>query len=515
MTAQDLKNSILQLAIQGKLVEQREEEGTAKELLEQIKVEKKKLIKEKKIKKQKPLPQIVEDEIPFEIPESWEWVRLGNLVSHRTGVSYKKENLSILSDDMVRVLRGGNIDELSYMIKDDDVMIDKSFVKKELILEKNTLITPAVTSLKHIGKMARIDKDYSDLAVGGFVLMLKPYFSTVDIMSKYLLYALSSQYHRKICRSITKKSGQAFYNISRDKLMAILVPIPPLEEQIKIIAKIEELMPFIEQYDKSHTKLEALNKRFPEDMQKSILQYAIQGKLVEQREEEGTSEELYQQIQEEKARLIKEEKMKKQKPLLEITDDEIPFEIPESWKWVRLRDLIVFCGGYAYKSTSYVQTSKNQVVRLGNVKNDKIVLDTNPVYISDETAVNTDNYRILPDDILFTMTGTRGKKDYFYTTVVGEEVLKERVLYLNQRVGCLRNAFGINVQWLSFFLKAQGVTTQVFANETGTANQGNIGSNNTMAILIPLPPLDEQKRIIAKAKKLLSCCEGLDSKLLL
>lgn len=136
MNAQDLKNSILQLAIQGKLVEQRKEEGTAIELIEEIKAEKERLIKEKKIKKEKPLAEITEDEVPFEVPESWKWTRLGDCVSNKSGVSYKKDNLNVISQNTTRILRGGNILDLTYKFKSDDIMLDNSFVKIEILLKK-------------------------------------------------------------------------------------------------------------------------------------------------------------------------------------------------------------------------------------------------------------------------------------------------------------------------------------------------------------------------------------------
>jgi type I restriction enzyme S subunit len=243
---EDMQKSILQYAIQGKLVEQQKEEGTAKQLVKLFKQEKEVLIKEGKLKNDKPLPDITEDEIPFDIPENWEWVRLGDCVSHKSGVSYKKDNLGVSSNKMIRILRGGNISDLEYSLKNDDVMLDYSFVKDELLLKKNTLITPAVTSLEHIGKIARIEKDYIDVAVGGFVLMLIPNINN-DIISQYLLIALSSPYHRSVCRSITNKSGQAFYNLSREKLMNVLLPLPPLDEQKRIVAKVDELLPFCSQ----------------------------------------------------------------------------------------------------------------------------------------------------------------------------------------------------------------------------------------------------------------------------
>ena len=338
MTPQELKTSILQLAIQGKLVDQRADEGTGEELYQHIREEKQKLIKDGKLKKEKPLPEITEDEIPFEIPESWTWIRVGDCVTNRTGLSYKKANLDVKTDHMVRVLRGGNINDTSYALKPDDVMISDQFVKVDLFLKKNTIITPAVTSIERLGKMGRIERDYTDTVVGGFVLMLLPILDD-DTFSIFLLYTFGSKYFRDSCRGIVNKSGQAFYNLSRTKLMELLIPLPPIIEQRRIVAKIEELLPLVERYGEAWTKLEEFNKKFPDDMKKSILQQAIQGKLVEQRPEEGTGEDLYQQVQAEKKELIEAGKLKKEKPLPEITEDEIPFEIPESWKWVRFGDV--------------------------------------------------------------------------------------------------------------------------------------------------------------------------------
>ena len=262
----EMQKSILQQAIMGKLTEdwrneqaslaktnsavQLADRSSAKDLLEKIKAQKARLIAEGKIKKDttkagasgRALAEITEDEIPFDIPESWCWCRLGELVTNRSGLGYKKENLDVKTKDMIRVLRGGNIFELKYHQKVDDIFIDRSFVKEELLLKRNTLVTPAVTSLEHIGKMGRIEDDYSDMVVGGFVLMIEPFLNEDDF-SKYLLYCLSSPWHRDYCKGITHKSGQAFYNLSREKLMEAVIPLPPLAEQKRIVAKIEELLP--------------------------------------------------------------------------------------------------------------------------------------------------------------------------------------------------------------------------------------------------------------------------------
>lgn len=243
-------------------------------------------------------------------------------------------------------------------------------------------------------------------------------------------------------------------------------------------------------------------KMTPEQLKASILQYAMEGKLVKQDSNDEPASILLEKIKAEKEKLVKEGKIKKSKKLHAIEEDEKPFDIPDSWEWVRLEGLATFINGFAYKSKNYVKISKNQVIRLGNVKNNRLLVSAKPVYIDDEYAESTSQYRILDNDILFTMTGTRKKRDYFFTLIVKQKDLNSNRMFLNQRVGCLRYIL-CDPDWLNYILKSPLILDEVFENETGTANQGNIGSTKTMGILIPLPPLEEQKRIVAKIEKLM------------
>lgn len=501
MNAQDLKNSILQLAVQGKLVEQRAEEGTARELLEQIKLEKDQLIKDKKIKKEKNVEYV--SEYPFDIPETWIWVRLGDIVYNKAGLSYKKGDLDNVSNDMVRVFRGGNIQDLQYVIKTDDVQIDRGYVKAELYLKKNMLITPAVTSLEHIGKMARIDRDMDSTVVGGFVLMLIPYIS-IDVLSEYMLYALSSYYHRKQCRGITNKSGQAFYNLSREKLMNFVIPIPPIEEQHRIVAKIEEILPYIDQYDKVYTKLETFNKKFPEDMKKSILQMAMQGKLVEQRPEEGTADELYEQIVAEKAQLIKDGKIKKEKPLPEITEDEIPFEIPSSWKWVRFGEFGSYKKGpfgSALTKAIFVPKADN-TIKVYEQKN-AIQKDASlgDYYITrDYFESKMKGFELFPGDIIVSCAGTIGE------TYIMPDGMEQGII--NQALMRMKLMPSV---YVDYFLIYFDVILKQTARKSskGSAIKNIPPFDELKSYLVPLPPFEEQKRIVAKIEELLPYCDQL------
>ncbi len=243
---EQLKKSILQQAIMGKLVPQDPADEPASVLLQRIRKEKEQLVKEGKLKKKDlETSPIADDEKPFDIPESWEWCRLGELVSNRAGLAYSKGDLDVKNPKMVRVLRGGNITCGQWRIEDNDVMISPEFVDEELYLKSGTFITPAVTSLENMGKTALIEQDLDDTVVGGFVLMLEAFYKKTTFL-KYLLYFFQSAYYKEICKSITNKSGQAFYNLSRKKMMEILVPIPSLNSQCNIVSKVEELFALLE-----------------------------------------------------------------------------------------------------------------------------------------------------------------------------------------------------------------------------------------------------------------------------
>lgn len=496
MNAQDLKNSILQLAVQGKLVEQRAEEGTAEELYRKIQEEKKKLINEGKVKKEKPLAEITEDEFPFEIPQGWKWIRHNEIFEIVGGSQPPKSYFeSVNKENYVRLYQIRD-----YGDKPVPVYVPRNKVTK--FTQKGDILLARYGA--SVGKVFWAEEGAYNVAMARVV---KLFTGDNFIYDKYLyFYYLSSIYQNLVKQN--SRSAQAGFN--KDDLDTLLFPLPPLEEQHRIVAKIEELLPYIEQYDKAYTQLEDFNKRFPEDMKKSILQYAMQGKLVEQRPEEGTADELYEKIVAEKAQLIKEGKIKKEKPLPEIDEDEVPFEIPSSWKWVRLGMIVAFQGGYAFKSTSYVEQSTNQVIRLGNIRTNMLLTDSKQVFVSDNIAEQAKDYKILVNDILVSMTGTRRKKDYFYTVLVTENDLKDVDLYLNQRVGCFRSVNNIYHKYLVYVLQTDSIKDIIFTKETGTANQGNLGSEDMkMYVYVPLPPLEEQKRIVAKIEELMPLCDTI------
>lgn len=482
MTPQELKNSILQLAIQGKLVEQRSEEGTAEEFFAQIQEEKQRLIAEKKIKKEKPLPEITEDEKPFDIPESWMWVRLGDLFQHNTGKALNSTNRIGVSLKYITTsnlywnrFELENLKEMFFT----DTEVEKCTVKKGDLL---------VCEGGDFGRAA-IWKSDDSIRIQNHIHRLRAYKAICTEFFYYLFYLY------KHAGWIGGK-GIGIQGLSSKAIHVLVFPLPPLVEQKRIVAKIEELLPYIDRYEQAWSKLEQFNSRFPEDMKKSLLQYAIQGKLVEQRPEEGTAEELFAQIQEEKQRLIEEKKIKKEKPLPQITDDEKPFDIPESWKWVRFSDVIDVRDGthdtpkYVLKGIPLV-TSKNLVSGKIDFDTTKLISEEDASAINMRSEVNT-------GDILFAMIGTIGNP----------------VLVKKDREFCIKNMalfkpidnHLFDMSYLLLFLQKE--QEQMKKSASGGV-QSFVSLKFLRNYLLPLPPLAEQKRIVEKLEQLLPLCERL------
>ena len=297
--------------------------------------------------------------------------------------------------------------------------------------------------------------------------------------------------------------GTTMSNLNHTILSKMLIPLPPLAEQRRIVAKIEELLPYVDRYATAYEKLEQFNAKFPNDMKKSILEYAIQGKLVEQRAEEGTGEELYRQIQAEKQQLIKEGKIKKEKLLPEIVEDEIPFDIPESWKWVRLLDVVEEkpANGFSPKGVDH-QTA---------VKNLTLTATTSGYFKSDafkyvDIQLEPDSkYWLKKDDLLIQRSNSRelvgtsciytGDDDAF---IYPDLMMKLRVMN------------GVDVKYVDHVLKSPLTRNYFSKTASGTSeSMPKINQGIVSATLIPLPPLAEQKRIVAKLEEILPLCERL------
>lgn len=482
MTPRELKNSILQLAIQGRLVEQRPEEGTAAELYAQIQREKQALIKAGKLKKEKPLPEITEDEKPFDIPENWIWCYIGDIFQHNTG---KALNGSDNSGTQMTYITTSNLYWDRFELDKLKSMPFTEAEEQKCTVQKGDLL---VCEGGEYGRSAIWPYD-TPIRIQNHIHRLRP-FKCVSV--RYFYYCF---YLYKNAGMIAGK-GIGIQGLSSNALHTLIMPLPPLAEQERIVARIEELLPLVDRYEQAWNRLEDLNKRFPGDLQKSLLQLAIQGKLVEQRPEEGTGEELYQQIQREKQALIKAGKLKKEKPLPEITEDEKPFDIPESWKWVRLSEVIDVRDG-THDTPKYVLHGV-PLVTSKNLVDGKIDFETaKNISIEDAISINMRS-RVDDGDILFAMIGTIGNP--VLVTKDREFAIKNMALFKQINPSLL------NMKYVLFFLRLAQANMKAVAN---ASVQSFVSLTVLRNHIFPLPPLLEQLRIVAILERLLPLCMQL------
>ncbi len=490
MTPQELKNSILQLAIQGRLVPQRPEEGTAEELYRQIQQEKAALVKAGKIKKEKPLPEITEEEVPFEIPETWKWCYVGDVFSHNTGKAMNSSTKKVDKEGAIRkFITTSNL----YWNRFDFSNIKEMFFSDDEV-DRCTVTYGDILMCEggaYYGRTAIWYYDY-DICFQNHVHRLRAY---TEISREYFYYVF--YFYRNT--GMMQSKGTAMPGLSSVALHSLIIPVPPLAEQKRIVAKIEELLPYIDRYEKAWSRLEDFNKRFPTDMQKSILQLAIQGKLVPQRPEEGTGEALYQQIQAEKQSLIRSGQLKKEKPLPEITPDEIPFDIPESWKWTRIAAVTVL-------------NPKNSL-------EDELETAFIPMPCVSDGFRNVHTYE--------TKKWKDIKKGFTHFADGDIGVAKITPCFQNRKsviLNNLPNGYGagttelsivrvindtIERRYLLWFFKTDFFISNGVKSFTGTAGQQRIHKDYLANCILPLPPLAEQKRIVAKLEELLPLCDRL------
>lgn len=484
MIPEQLKLSILQSAFQGKLTGECVPNETADDLYQQIQSEKQRLISEKKIKKEKPLPEISADEIPFDIPDNWRWCYVGDLFLHNTG---KAQNSSGSTNGIIRKfittsnLYWGEFDftkvkEMPFT----DTELERCTVKRGDLL---------VCEGGDCGRSAVWDYD-EEVCIQNHVHRLRPY-RDVNIYYFYYLFYLYKNTGR------LRGRGVAIQGLSNEAIHKVVLPLAPLEEQHRIVAKIEELLPYVDRYATAYEKLEQFNAKFPNDMKKSILEYAIQGKLAEQRAEEGTGEELYRQIQAEKQQLIKECKIKKEKPLPEIVEDEIPFDIPESWKWVRLSEIISVLGDGIHGTPVFDEMGDYYFVNGNNLAKGHIV------FKADTKKVSFDEYEkhkkpLDENTILISINGTIGN----YAFYAGEPII------LGKSACYFSVLTGVDKEYVRHLINTKFFMDYAVKEATQTTIK-NVSLKAMRMLPVPLPPLAEQKRIVAKLEEILPLCERL------
>ena len=489
MNAQDLKSSILQRAIKGKLVPQRKEEGTAKELLAEIRAEKARLIKEKKIKKSKPLPEITDEEKPFDIPDSWEWVRWGD-ISQSIQYGYNAPAKKSGRIKMIRIsdIHDNQVDWSSVPYCD----INENEIGQYLLKENDILFARTGGT---VGKSFLVKEVPEEAIFAGYLIRTR---YSENLSPLYLKYFMESRIYWEQLHNGTIKTAQP--NCNGKTLSKMMLPLPPMAEQHRIVAKIEELLPDLDAYDKAQTKLQAIEQRFPDAMKKSLLQYAIEGKLMPQRKEEGTAKELLAEIRAEKARLVKEKKIKKSKPLPEITDAEKPFDIPDSWEWVRLGNLVAVLGGKRIPAgckLTEIDTG-HKYIRVSDMKNGSVVLSSIQ-YISEDIYQKIRKYTISENDIYITVAGTIGR--------IGTIPHELNNANLTENADKLV-IYKMEKKFLCLALQSPFIQSQI-KSVTTKVGQPKLAIKRIENFIVPVPPLMEQHRIVAKIGELLPLCQQL------
>ena len=489
MNAKQLKNSILQWAIQSKLVPQDPSDEPASVLLEKIRAEKERLVKEGKLKKKDlEVKPIADDEIPFEIPENWEWVRLQYLCTRfSTGpfgtMVHKEDYVDLEGHPLVNPT---NIKNGKIVVEGIKKVSNTKY--KELdsyALQINDLVLARRGDLSKIAIVTEKEKGWL-AGTGAFFMhfldgLFLPYF--------ILLY--SSYY----CQSylLDQSVGGTMNNLNQKLLSDFLIPLPPLAEQHRIVAKIEELMPLVEGYGKAQDTLDEWNKSLPEKLKKSILQEAIQGRLVPQNPSDEPASALLERIRAEKARLVKEGKLKKKdlevKP---IEEDEIPFEIPKGWEWFRLSDLANMYTGNSISETEkkikYTGVKGIEYIGTKDVSFEHVIDYANGIAIPEEYV---SNFRLAHSKsiLLCIEGGSAGRK-------IG--ILNRNVCFGN-KLCCFETYVEIN-KYLYYYMQSPMFRDVFKSNINGII--GGVSINTLKGLLVPLPPLSEQKRIVAKVEEL-------------
>lgn len=490
MKAAELRQSILQAAMRGKLILQNPQDEPASELLKRIQKEKARLIREGKLKKEASLPPITEDEIPFDLPDGWVWCRLGNLGDVQ---SSKRVFVSEFVDDGIPFYRGTEVGALStgkkivpkYHITDEHYYDLINHTGKPIV---GDLLMPSICP---DGRIWLVDTDEPFYFKDGRVLWI--HLVENHLNNRYIQQALKA---RLISDYKNIASGTTFAELKIFLLKEVAIPLPPLHEQNRIISKLDELLALCDELEIEEKKLDALEAHFTEYLPKAILQAAVQGKLVPQNSHDEPASELLKRIQQEKAQLAKEGKIKKEKPLPPISEDEIPYDLPEGWKWCRLGELSNY--GTAQNIQPDEILADDWVLELEDVEKDtgKLLCKKSK---SQRNPVST-KHCFRPNDILYSKL-----RPYLNKVLIAEDYG-----YCTSEILPLSFYGELNVRYALIFLRSP-----LFIDYANRCSYGvkmpRLGTNDGKAALVPLPPLEEQQRIVVKLDELMALCDELSS----
>ena len=527
MNGKQLKNSILQWAIQGKLVPQDPNDEPASVLLDKIRQEKERLIKEKKIKRDKNASIIyrgednsyyekmlatgevkcIDEEVPFEIPQGWEWTRIGNIFNHASGKQQSSSNKGAGTPQ--KFITTSNLywgyfvlDNVKVMNFTDEEIKTCSATKGDLLVCEGGA---------GYGRSAIWNEDY-DICLQNHVHRLRPCVSGLCEYVYHFMYLLKESNN-------LASVGTAMPGLSANRLKGLLLPLPPLSEQRRIVTKLAELLSQIDKYSKVQNQLDELNITIKESLKKSILQEAIQGKLVPHLTEDGTAQDLLEQIKTEKQKLVKEGKLKKSALATSVIfrgddnkyweksedgavciDEEIPFEIPSNWAWVRLDDICSFI--HRGKSPKYSPIKKYPVVAQKCNQWDGFSIEKAKFIDPQSILSYNDEYFLQDRDLMWNSTGlgTLGRMAIYYTILNPYELA-----VADSHVTVIRPYKTYIVsEYLYYYFASNTVQSVIEDKSDGSTKQKELATKTVKAYLVPIPPFAEQQRIVQKIKSVTS-----------
>lgn len=527
-----LRELILELAVRGLLVSQDSEDEPASKLLKDIAAEKAKLVKEGKIKKEKPLPPITEADRPYQIPAGWNWVRLGEVGNTQTGGTPKKADLHHYGSDIPFIKPGDIIDGEIASYENDGLSFEGA-ADLNRVAHSDSVVMVCIGT---IGKCARVDRS---VTFNQQINSVSPFLS----MGHYTKVALQSNYFQSLAWKLSSSTTISILN--KGKWEAIPFPLPPLAEQHRIVAKVDDLMALCDQLaqqtDASHsahqtlveTLLNALtsasdhawfasawqriaahfdtlftSKESIDQLKQSILQLAVMGKLVPQDSNDEPASELLKRIASEKVKLVKEGKIKKETPLSPIGEDEKPFELPTKWEWTRLSDISDIQSGIA-KGKKYSQKDVIELpyLRVANVQRGFLVLDE--IKNIEILESEREKYSVRPRDLLITEGGDWDKvgrtaiwPERSGTMLHQNHVFKARLILSDQ-----------NEFWLEKYMNGPFARAYFAGSSKQTTNLASINKTQLSNTVLPLPPPAEQQRIVSKVDELMALCDQLTSQL--
>ena len=521
MTPEQLKASILQRAMEGKLVPQNPNDEPASELLKRIKAEKEKLISEGKIKRDKKETEIFrgddgkhyekfadgstqEIDVPYDIPENWKWVRVGNICTTNIGLTFKP---SEVQETGIPIYKANNIKNGKISTLDLAFVSEKTIIKENEWLNKNDILMAVRSGSKQlVGKTAIVGNLKTKTSFGAFMSVIRP----ISVSSTFMNYFFQSSHFRS---QLDDANTTTIFQVTQKMLKETLLPLPPLAEQKRIVAQIEQALKKVEIYAESYNQLQKLDKIFPDKLKKSILQYAMQGKLVEQDPNDESVEVLLEKIRAEKQKLFEEGKIKKKDLEISIVSqgddnsyyEEVPYKIPENWEWVRLNDI-----------SSYIQRGKSP--KYSNIPIYPVIAQKCNQwsgfsielarFIDPGTVHSYQKERLLRDgDLMWNSTGlgTLGRLAIYYENKnpYGWAVADSHVTVIR----VLKEL--INYHFIYNFLSSPIVQSVIEEKASGSTKQKELLTKTIKEYLIPLPPLPEQSRIVDKIEESFAIIDAL------